>query len=143
MTPTRSFHPLTGDELKAVILADIKRTLDGDMRFAQHLTYPMIRWEWQFIAECYPNEPSSLNVDATGKIVNPGAEAAVVNVKGSRAIEAPAEGPVGPVPEEQRGPAPDEVRAEVGLHVPTTVMTKQGPVDDVFGELAARRNSRK
>lgn len=115
-TAPRVFNAVNGTELKAIILAEIKRMLDEDSRFATHLTYPVFSFAFHIKLARYPGEPRELEVEGRYRRVTtediPTGEPEQLDLKGSLAVDAPAEG----------GLAPDEARERAGL--PVTVPTR-------------------
>ena len=123
----RVFNALNGQELKDLILADIRKELDADPRIESHLTFPVVEWTWELKIDAYPVAEPHMEIEAKGSV---GTEEAVekarkaqtaekIIVKGTRKVS----------PE---GQAPDEARAEVGLPISVPTPTKDGVTFDMM-----------
>src|SRR5260370_36720301 len=62
-TVSRPFNALSGKEILEIIVMEIKRNLEADYRFKQHLTYPMVSWKWVLAAKVYPSEQPDIKVE--------------------------------------------------------------------------------
>lgn len=119
---SRPFSALSGNEIKEIILNDIRRQLEGDYRFKHHLTYPQVSWKWVLAARVYPSDSPKIEVDlektvrATGKgPLDPDAPFEDVELTDQRTIAAPA-----------AGETADSARRDAGLAVPAPRVV-QGP----------------
>lgn len=140
------FIPLSGDQIKAIILHKVEQALDNDQNFRQHLTYPVLDVQFSLVLNAYPNEPSEIRVQTAHRILNP-IEPPVVSgslkdaparptepssMEVSQKIDIRAGGP-GAGPDSK---APNEVLEECGLPVLKPTLTKVGNVGMIFDQVA-------
>lgn len=59
MPPSAVFNPLNGKELEAVILDQIRRKLDENGAFRQHISYPYFKIEAHIKVTCFDRDPGS------------------------------------------------------------------------------------
>jgi hypothetical protein len=57
------FNPLTGRELRDMIVHEISQTLDNHGYFRNNLTYPNLHFHWILEVRSFPNEPSEFKVE--------------------------------------------------------------------------------
>lgn len=114
----RVFNALNGTEVKEIILAEIRKAMEGDEQFQKHLTYPKVIWEWKLRVEAHPSQPSEFSQEAQGEVAVRPAEPEVVVFQGHRTVTKSTAEP--------EAEAPDEARTAAGLPVPTPVKTSGG-----------------
>lgn len=107
MTVSRAFAPINGLEAKQIILREIERALDADWRFKQHVTFPLVRWNWKLHFEIGGFAKSEFKLGTAVGAENGGEVADKGDLEFERIIEAPA-----------AGQKADEVRRENGIGVP-------------------------
>lgn len=66
---TRLFNALNGQELKKIIMQQVERALDEDFHFRQHLTYPVVSFNWNLVVSAYPLQPPEFKIGAEHDIV--------------------------------------------------------------------------
>ena len=71
MAGARMFNGLNGTEVAAKILQEVEQGLSQDGRFARHLVYPLVRWEWRLSLEAYPQDTGAVVVKAGGEVTGP------------------------------------------------------------------------
>lgn len=132
----RPFNALSGMEIKRAILADLTRQLDGDTRFSQHLSYPLVTWKFRLAVDAYPPEIGKFEINLQGKVSssNPRPiddeeeEPIEMDFKGGRSVLAPAGGQTADAVRRDTGqavPAPKVVRGPEN----SRVVVEQQPVD--------------
>lgn len=140
----RPFNAITGRELKEIILSELKRHLDADSRFANHVTYPVFSYRWALAVNAYPSEPPEFEVKVGPLTVKaPGADmpegdAPVIEIDlgGGKDVTAPAPG----------GVTADAARRDAGIAVPSRQIVR-GPdetrisVDVPLAEKAANQQT--
>lgn len=113
------FNALTGEELKAKLLADIGTLLDSDDRFAQNTAYPKVAFNIKIHVAVFPAEPATFSLEKQleyGK-----AEEGAKPAETSLEIE-------------HKGSGPDAIRQELGRKVPKPTETKHGGIVDIPDE---------
>lgn len=120
----RSFTALTGIEVKNAILADIKRQMDADYHFTNHLSYAAISWKFKAAFDVYPKEIGSFEVNAgatlhpqSNRPIEEGEQPQEFNIEGGRRVTAGFEA---------EGQSADAVRRETGQPV-ISIKTVAGP----------------
>ncbi len=109
----RIHNALTGLELKAAILVDIKEALDADIRFEAHLTFPIVDWDWDLKIQAYPVAQPEMRLKVEGEIQNWELIAQIKKTAVPPVVEILKKArKVGP-----EGQAPDEVRVQTGQGV--------------------------
>ena len=124
---SRVFNALNGQELKDLILSEIRKQLDADPRFESHLTYPVVEWESVTKIDAYPVADAHMEIETKGSV---GTEEAVEKARKKQTAEkivVKSARKIGP-----EGQAPDEARAEVGLPVMVPTPTKDGVTFDAM-----------
>jgi hypothetical protein len=115
----KPYNALSGAEIKEIILSEMRRQLEADDRFRQHVTYPLVSWSWKLAVNVYPNEPANFQVAVGPKTMgDPDAahdHAEVqIDLGTSRDVTAPA------------GQTADSARRDAGIAVPSP-RTVKGP----------------
>ncbi|MGE0377240.1 MAG: hypothetical protein AB7Q45_17660 [Planctomycetaceae bacterium] len=124
----RPFNPLNGEELKVAILNEIKRHLDADTRFRQHLAYPQVAFSVGINIATFPADASPGQI-AVQSVIGPTPEGETMLQPPAVAFE-----PVGEFvaegrgPLEYRGPAQPESIPAVQSVVQTTRETIEDPL---------------
>ncbi len=122
------FNALDGAELAKSIVKQIepaiRAQMEADANFKEHLTYPVVEWEWTLVVRAYPHEPGSFGAKAQGKLAQP----KVTIVGASRVVDSSSD-----------ENTPDAVRAEAGIAVTRPQKTSAGIVADVPQPLQERR----
>lgn len=115
----KAFNGLNGRELAKILVVELERALNADTRFSQHLTYPLVSWQWKISIKAYPNEPPEFQVEIGPKSIGyPEAANSLaeveINLGASREVTAPV------------GETADSARRDAGIPVPSP-RTVKGP----------------
>jgi hypothetical protein len=60
-TGARPFNALTGQEVKKIVVAEVKRTIAEDSRWLD--VYSLLSWRFKIAFSVYPNEPKEFAID--------------------------------------------------------------------------------
>src|SRR5260221_4092284 len=86
-TVSRPFNALSGKEILEIIVMEIRRNLEADYRFKNHLTYPMVSWRWVLAAKVYPSEAPDIRVELDKTMRSPGVPATFTGFDGIEPVE--------------------------------------------------------
>lgn len=115
MQMTKLFHPLTGPELREIIINEFTSKLDNSTLFQPHLTFPKAIFKIELTLESYPmNQPEEFRAERILEVEGVPVKAPVTEkIVTSREVG------------DTQETAPDALRIENELPVPQTV---QDPV---------------
>lgn len=104
----RLFSALNGQEVEHIILSEIRKAMDADEQFRQHLTYPKVEWEWEVRVKVHDQENGEFSVSIAGAVNVKQTEPLITVLKGGRQVTKTSEDQVGVQ-------APDEARQDAGI----------------------------
>jgi hypothetical protein len=115
MQTAKLFHPLTGPELREIIISELKAKLDGSTLLQPHLTFPKAVFKLELTIESYPmNAPEEFVVERVLEVEGvPVKEALTEKIVTSKEVG------------ETQETAPDALRIRHDMPVPQTI---QDPV---------------
>jgi hypothetical protein len=145
----RIFTPLTGSEIKEILLRKIENQMDADMRFREHLTYPTIKWRWTLEIDTYPNDPGEFAISTQGVVSNPGqapfadkrGEVSAPKTPSSMVMEGIEDVRAGVAGAPEDSKAPDDVREQSGMPLTQQSHVKVGGATMIFDKLAETRGA--
>lgn len=105
--------PLSGEEIRAIIMTKIKDLLDGDCRLSSHTAFVAMRGKFSIALELEGNYPISMDRETEFKVGKPGEDP---NRPAEYAVMTEAIDPM----------HPNEARYEAGLDIPTLSHDEKG-----------------
>jgi len=113
MASPKVYNPLSGDEVKALILREIEQAFNEVGDFRPAVAFPVVRWKWDLTLSVYPRDPQDITLQKVGAHVSTDAtpeemtNTADTILQGQNAVGAQGMTPA------------DQAREEAGLPVPT------------------------
>jgi hypothetical protein len=127
---TRLFNGLTGEELRAHILRQLKTRLDKDGRLGAHIAHGIVSWRWKLDILTQPAANDHLEFEMKGGIIQVDEETGEwqgvkpEDAKWPISIFIPMEMESGILD------SPDKVRKEIGVDAPVVQKRKGMPMDE-------------